>query len=107
MEGSCTRSFPRMSLDQPIELEIGERAIRIDDSGNNLSVGGLFVRRADLPVGSPVLVRIFGRQLFEAQGQVCNSQSGAGISFTALSGENRDALEDLIEDLTLRGLPAA
>lgn len=111
MEGSSTRKFPRTELDRPIELEIGERTLQIiNDAGNNLSSDGVFVRRADLPVGARVRVRIVGRQIFEAQGHVRSCEphgGGAGISFTSLSGISREALDNLIEDLTLRGCPAA
>jgi hypothetical protein len=110
MEGSCTRTFPRMLLDKPVELQINGDTIRIENPANNLSVGGLFVRREGLPLGAPVHVRIAARRLFEADGEVCNSEtneSGVGIGFLTLSDGNREALYDLIEDLTLRGLPAA
>ena len=110
MEGSCTRSFPRMSLDQPVEIQLDGRTIRTQNPGNNLSVGGLFVSRGDLPVGAHVRVRIAARRVFEADGQIRNCDpraAGVGIGFTSLSNASRDALYDLVEDLTLRGLPAA
>ncbi len=110
MEGSSMRTFPRMKLDRPVELQIGENTIRIENPANNLSVGGLFVRRGDLPVGAPVHVRIVATQPFEADGQIRYSepsQSGAGIGFASLSEGSREALNELIEDLTRRGLPAA
>jgi hypothetical protein len=110
MEGSNTRTFPRMLLDKPVELQIGSDTIRVENPTNNLSVGGLFLHRSGLPVGAAVRVRIASPRPFEAECQVCNSdarESGVGIGFTALSGGSREALNDLIEDLTLRGLPAA
>jgi PilZ domain-containing protein len=109
MEGSCTRAFPRTELDKPVELQIGKDTIRIENPTNNLSAGGLFVRRGNLPVGTPVHVRITAKQhVFEADGQIREaSESGAGIGFTSLSVDNRESLDELIEDLTLRGLPAA
>ena len=110
MEGSNTRTFPRMLLDKPVEVQIGGDTIRVENPTNNLSVGGLFLHRSGLPVGAAVRVRISSPKPFEAEGHVCNSdarESGVGIGFTSLSGGNREALNDLIEDLTLRGLPAA
>lgn len=110
MEGSNTRTFPRMLLDKTVELQVGGDTIRVANPTNNLSVGGLFLRSAGLPVGTPVRVRISEPQPFEADGHICSSnatESGVGIGFNSLSGRNRDALNDLIEDLTLRGLPAA
>jgi PilZ domain len=110
MEGSNTRTFPRMLLDKPVEVQIGGDTIRVENPTNNLSVGGLFLRRSGLPVGATVRVRISSPKPFEAEGHVCNSdarESGVGIGFSSLSGGNREALNDLIEDLTLRGLPAA
>jgi PilZ domain len=110
MEGSNTRTFPRMLLDRPVELQIGDETIRVNNPTNNLSAGGLFLHGAGLPLGASVRVRIQEPRLFEADGHICNSNSreaGVGIGFTSLSGWNREALNELIEDLTLRGLPAA
>jgi hypothetical protein len=110
MEGSNTRTFPRMLLDKAVELEIGADTVRMENPTNNLSIGGLFLRRASLPVGTTVRVRIAAPLPFEAEGRICNSDSrepGVGIGFTSLSRRSREALNDLIEDLTLRGLPAA
>jgi hypothetical protein len=108
MEGPCIRRFPRMLLDKPVEVQIGKDTIRVENPDNDLSVGGLFVGRRDLPVGKAVHVRIAARHPFEADAQICEtSKSGVGIRFMPLSGRNREALDELIEDLTLRGLPAA
>jgi hypothetical protein len=110
MEGSCTRTFPRMLLDKPVEIQIGKDTIRVENPTNNLSVGGLHVQRGDLPVGTSVHIRIAARHLFEADGQICYCESrgsGTGIGFTSLSIGSREALDELIEDLTRRGLPAA
>jgi hypothetical protein len=84
----------------------------VENPTNNLSVGGMHVHRGNLPMGSPVHIHIqfAARRQFEADGQICYSEpggSGAGIGFTALSAGSRDALYELIEDLTRRGLPAA
>jgi hypothetical protein len=110
MEGSNTRTFPRMLLDKPVEVQIGGDTIRVENPTNNLSVGGLFLHRSGLPVGAAVRVRISSPKPFEAEGLIFNcgnGEVGAGIGFDSLSGGNREALNDLIEDLTLRGLPAA
>jgi hypothetical protein len=110
MEGSNTRTFPRMLLDKPVEVQINGDTIRVENPTNNLSVGGLFLHRSGLPVGAAVRVRISSPRPFEAEGRIFNcgnGEAGAGIGFSSLSGGNREALNDLIEDLTLRGLPAA
>jgi hypothetical protein len=110
MEGSNTRTFPRMLLDRPVELQINGDTIRVENPTNNLSAGGLFVHRTGLPVGASVRVRIAEPHPFEAEGRICNvgnGEAGAGIGFASLSGRSREALDELIEDLTLRGLPAA
>jgi PilZ domain len=111
MEGSSMREFPRMALDKPVELTIGEQQIKVENPSNNLSAGGLFVRRADLPNGTTVRVRIpVNSHFFEADGEIRNiasREAGAGIGFTKVSDPNRLALDELIEELTLRGLPAA
>ena len=70
MEGTSTRAFPRMLLDKPVELEVGEKRIQVENPSNNLSFGGLFVRRGSLPVGTAVHVRIpVNHHFFEADGQ--------------------------------------
>lgn len=111
MEGTSTRTFPRMLLDKPVELEIGEKRIQVENPSNNLSVGGMYVRRGNLAVGTPVHIRIpVNSHVFEADGQIRNCEpgdNGVGIGFNSLSPANRQALDDLIEELTLRGLPAA
>jgi len=111
MEGSSSREFPRMMLDKPVELTIGEQQIRVENPANNLSAGGVFVRRADLPADGTVLVKIpVNSHFFEAEGKIRKGEpreAGAGIDFTAVSDGNRVALDELIEELTLRGLPAA
>jgi hypothetical protein len=111
MEGSSTRSFPRTMLDKPVELEVGEKKVQVENPSNNLSVGGLYVRRSNLEVGTQVRVRIpVNHHMFEAEGQIRNCEpggAGVGIGFNSLSPANRQALYDLIEELTLRGLPAA
>lgn len=111
MEGSSMREFPRMVLDKPVELTIGEKRIRVENPANNLSAGGVFVRQPDLPTGTPVRVRIpVNSHVFEADGQIRNRETreaGAGIDFTKVSDGNRKVLYELIEELTLRGLPAA
>lgn len=111
MEGTSSRSFPRTALDKPVEIEAGERKLRLENPSNNLSVGGLYVRRAGLPVGTAVRIRIpVNSHYFEAEGQIRNAEpndKGVGIGFKPMSPVNRQALYDLIEELTLRGLPAA
>jgi PilZ domain len=110
MEGTCTRKAPRTALDQPVDVKIGDQTLRVESPANNLSVDGMFLRRETLPAGTPVHIRIASRRVFEADGMVCNSgngERGVGIQFSSLTDGNREALYDLIEDLTLRGLPAA
>lgn len=111
MEGTSSRSFPRTVLDKPVEIEAGGQKLRLENPSNNLSASGLYVRRAGLPVGTSVRVRIpVDSHFFEAEGQIRNAEpnhKGVGIGFKPMSPVNRQALDDLIEELTLRGLPAA
>ncbi len=110
MEGTCKYPFPRTSLDKPVELQIGRDTILIESPETNVSAGGLFVCRTDLPVGRPIHVRIGSQNIFEADGQVRGVESrnaGMEIEFASLSSRSREALMELIEDLTRRGLPAA
>ncbi len=62
MEGSSTRTFPRMLLDKLVELDIGQDTFWIENPANNLSIGGLFICRTDLPLGAPVHIRILSRR---------------------------------------------
>jgi hypothetical protein len=99
-----------MLLDKSVELRVGQETINIENPSTNLSMGGLFVRRCNLPVGTAVRVRIAAGRGFEADGQIRNcatNDSGVGIGFNSLTERDREALYELIEDLTLRGLPAA
>ena len=108
MEGSSMQQFPRTELDKPVELQIGKDVFRVDGPANNVGAGGLFVHRDGLAVGDSVHVRIPAEHVFEADGKVYEiTTAGAAIGFTVVSDGNRQALDDLIEDLTRRGLPAA
>ncbi|HXZ13186.1 MAG TPA: PilZ domain-containing protein [Candidatus Sulfotelmatobacter sp.] len=109
MEGSSTRMFPRTELDKPVELRVGQETLRVESPANNLSIGGLYLRRGNLPKGAPVHVRIpVNSHYFEADGQIREATAaGTGIGFTSITDGNRLALDELIEELTLRGLPAA
>ncbi len=84
MEGTNTRTFPRMLLDKPVEVQINGDTIRVENPSNNLSVGGLFLHRSGLPVGASVRVRISSPKPFEAEGRIFNcgnGEAGAGIGF--------------------------
>jgi PilZ domain len=109
MEGGATRQFARTELDKPVEIRIGKQTICVENPANNVSVGGLFVRRGDLPVGSPVHVRIpVNSHAFEADGRIDTAtKNGAGIEFRSLTPAELETLYELIADLTVRGLAAA
>jgi hypothetical protein len=109
MEGGSTHHFARTELDKPVDIQIGKQTIRIANPLNNVSVAGLFVRRNDLKVGTPVHVKIpVHSHSFEADGQVDTaSQAGAGIHFAKLSSSELETLYELIADLTIRGQAAA
>lgn len=111
MEGSIMRQYPRTALDKPVELTIGEQQIKVENPANNVSAGGVFVRQPDLPTGARVLVKIpVNSHFFEAEGQIRTGEpreAGAGIDFKNLNGANREVLDELIAELTLKGLPAA
>lgn len=109
MEGSSLRVCPRIEEDYPVEVRNGDNRERFSRGVGNLSVGGIFARVAELPVGSPVLVHVGGVHPFEAEGVVRHvlSERGIGIQFTAFVAKSRTSLDDHIADLTLRGLDAA
>ena len=110
MEGPSLRNAPRMLLHNPIELRVGDRTIRIKDAVGNLSVRGLFINFADLPVNTTVHVKIPARDTFEADGVVrfCEPRGGGiGIEFTTITELNRKHLEALIALLTEKEAPTA
>ncbi|MGC1685426.1 MAG: PilZ domain-containing protein [Candidatus Acidiferrales bacterium] len=109
MEGSSPRQFARTELDTPVDIQIGKQTIRIASPSNNVSVGGLFVRRDDLKVGMPVHITIpVNSHSFEADGRVDTvSRAGSGIEFKSLSAAELENLHELIADLTIRGQAAA
>jgi PilZ domain len=116
MEGPSITRVPRTELDHPVELRTNGTAVRIEHFLGNISIRGLFVPGQDLPVGTPVDVKISGPGLFEAAGVVRHHttrnghgsrNNGIGIEFTDFHNGNRQRLDDLIEELTLRGLPAS
>lgn len=108
MDGPSIRTFPRTALDHPIQLLVGKQALRAEKLGGNLSAGGVFVLGPELPVGTPVEVKIAGG--FRADGVVrycgSNGDRGVGIEFTALTAAARLRLDQLIAELTEKGLPA-
>jgi hypothetical protein len=104
MEGPSIRSFPRIELRTPLELRTNGTAIRLQ--GSNVSAGGLFVEGENLPLGTTVHVSIAAVHPFEADGVVrYRSDGGVGIEFTPLTGPVRKGLDDLIAELTQKGLP--
>jgi hypothetical protein len=109
MEGSAPRQFARTELDKPVEIQIGKKTIRVQNPSNNVSVGGLFVHKGNLPVGSRVHVRIpVNGHSFNADGQIDTAtKNGAGIEFRSLTPGELETLYELIADLTIRGLAAA
>lgn len=110
MEGPSIRSFPRMSLQNPVELRVGTKSIRIQRAVGNLSVGGLFVNAEDLPVNAGVHVKIAAAHPFEAEGVVRFSEpqgGGVGIEFTAITDANRKRLDELIAELTRKEVLAS
>ncbi len=107
MEGPTIRHVPRTALDAAVELRCAGRTMRMERPLGNVSATGLFVAGQDLPVGASVEVRITAPRPFEAAGVVRHrAPRGVGIQFTDFHDGNRQRLDDLIEDLTLRGLPA-
>ncbi len=108
MEGPCIRTFPRMIENNPIELRSDEKAKRLARFGGNLSAGGLFINTRNLPVGTHVRVKISGTSPVEVEGVVRHAKSdGVGIEFVGVDEARRASIDHHIEDLTLRGLPAA
>jgi hypothetical protein len=88
-------------LRNPIELRVGNRTIRLKNAFGNLSAGGLFIQAADLPVNTPVHVKIAAATPFEADGvvRVSEPHSGVGIEFTTITEANRKRLDELIGEL--------
>lgn len=109
MEGPSIRSFPRISLGNPVELRVQNKTIRIREPIGNLSAGGLFVNAAELLVNTPVHIKIAAAHPFEAEGVVrfCESQGGVGIEFTSITDANRKRLDELIVELTKKEVLAS
>ena len=106
MDGPSIRSFPRILLHTPLELRTNGSAIRLEGDGSNVSAGGLFVESEDLPLGTTVHVSIAGVHPFEADGVVrYRSRGGVGIEFVPMTEPVRKGLDDLIAELTEKGLP--
>lgn len=111
MEGPCIRRFPRILLNNPVEVRSDDTVILLDSARGNLSVGGLFVStQGPTPSGS-VYLRIAAQRPFESEGVVRhfvnNGCKGVGIEFTNLQDARRKDLEQLIAELTGGGAPAA
>ena len=111
MEGPCIRRFPRIALDNPIELRSGDTVILLDSAKGNLSVGGLFVSTQGPTLSGEVRLRIRASHPFETQGFIRhllnNGSKGVGIEFSDLPEATRKDLEQLIAELTRDGAPAA
>ena len=110
MEGPCIRHFPRIELEAPVELQLGEHTVRIEKPLGNLSLGGLFLHCNALPVDAGVHVRILAPEPFEAEGTVRHVEAESncvGIEFAQLTEAERQRLEQLIVELTRRGAAAA
>lgn len=108
MEGPSLRSFPRMLLQNPVELRVGSRTIRIEKAMGNLSAGGLFVNAEGLPLNSAVHVKIAAARPFEAEGVVRETHaSGVGIEFTSITEANHKRLDELIAALTQKEVLAS
>ena len=103
MEGPNLRHSPRTSFHAPIDIHIGGKTIHLDHALGNLSAHGLFLSHEDLPVNSPVHVKIASGPGVEADGVVRFSDAeGVGIEFTAATDADRRRLDDLIAELTRR-----
>jgi hypothetical protein len=105
------RRFPRIALNNPVELRAGDSVILLDSARGNLSLGGLFVATQGPTPSGEVRLRIVASRPFETQGSVRHLISqgtpGVGIEFAQLpEGALRD-LEQLIAELTRDGAPAA
>lgn len=108
MEGSSLRKFPRTLLDRPVELHTRSGSIRSNGVPGNLSAHGLYVHGQDLPDGLPVRVQIDAVRPFEADGVIRHhGTAGLGVEFTRFRTGSRERLDDLIEELTRKGMPAA
>lgn len=109
MEGPSIREYPRMVLDTLVEIRVQNRRAAVKKAPGNLSVGGLFIQGQQLPVGTPVHVKITSPP-FDADGIVRytagNGEKGVGIEFTSVPDAERKHLDQVIEDLTRKGAPA-
>ena len=108
MEGPSLREYPRMVLDNPVELRVEKKAVKMKDPGN-LSVGGLYLEGQKLPVGTLVHVTITSSPPVTVEGVVRyatdNGHPGVGIEFTRVTEANRRHLDKLIENITVKGAP--
>jgi len=108
MEGPSIREYPRMVLDKPVELRVGDKRVQVKEA-SNLSVGGVHVEGQPIPVGTEVKVKIAARPPVGAEGVIRyaadNGGKGVGIEFTKITDANRQHLDKLIEDITRKGAP--
>jgi len=105
MEGPTMRLHPRTEEDCTVAVRNGDKLNRISKGTGNLSVGGMFARVSELPVGSHVTVEVGGRQGFAVEGIVRHTSASQGVGIEFVPGSQR-SIHEHIADLTSRGLPA-
>jgi PilZ domain len=106
MEGPIMRHHPRTEEDCQVAVRNGDKLDRVSKGLGNLSVGGIFARVSNLPVGSHVTVEVGGNQGFAAEGIVRYSLPAQGIGIEFVPG-SQHSIREHIADLTRRGMPAA
>jgi len=101
MEGPNLGRLPRTMLNGSVELRVGDRTIGVDHAVGNVSLTGMFLQVEKLPVNAAVHIKIATLPPVELDGVIRHSHSkGAGIEFTSTSSPARQALYDLIAQLT-------
>ena len=94
------RSFTRMKLSVPVEIETAGSDIPIRGATSDLSLGGCYIETMfPFPVGTEIdlKLQVDGTLLIEAAVVTCDPQVGNGIKFIKMLPEDHAELKAYLE----------